>query len=249
MKETMSSRQSISIKPEENLLVYQERLRRLATEMALSEERQRREIAEDLHDHLGQGLAMLRLKLLELKGNAIFCGLDHTIEDMDKLLGQAIRYTRSLTFELSPPMLYEIGLNAAVEWLAGDYATRHKLELRLELEPLEKEFPNEFRVMIFKSLRELLINVVKHASAGKVTIRSHKTDTFFELSVEDDGLGFRNPDNPLAVCRDGSSGFGLFSISERLTVYGGDLLAANGEKQGARVCMRWPLSVLRGSTP
>ena len=77
--------------------------------MVILEERQRRAIAEDLHDHLGQALALLRMKLVETQGYAVFCGFDSSFEEMKALLDQIISYTRNLTFEISSPVLAEFG--------------------------------------------------------------------------------------------------------------------------------------------
>jgi len=203
---------------------YPERLRRLATELILSEERQRREIAEDLHDHLGQGLAMLRLQLQRLKGDAVFCGLDHPIGEMERLLDQAIRYTRSLTFEISPPLLYELGLGPALDRLAKVYAKRHQLEITVELEDLPTGLDQPLRVMLFKSVRELLVNVVKHAQAQHVIITARGTADSIELTVQDDGVGFGDHQQLWQTSAMPGHGFGLFSIQERLALLGGRLV-------------------------
>ncbi len=219
---------------------YEESLRRLASELALSEERQRREIAEDLHDHLGQGLAMLRMKLMKLRGNAVFCGLDGNIDEMDKLLGKIIRYTRSLTFEISPPVLYELGLGPALEWLAEEYSSRHGLSIGVELNELPEELPSPMRVMLFKSMRELLINVIKHAEAGKVLLSARIADQGLALSIQDDGLGFDDPEAALHPSDGAFQGFGLFSISERLKLCNGALTICAVKPKGSVVTMTLP---------
>lgn len=222
----------------------------MAAELIVSEERQRREIAEDLHDHLGQGLAMLRLKLQELKGNAVFCGLDHSITDMERLLDQAIRYTRSLTFEISPPVLYELGLGAAIEWLAETYSKRHGLEIELALEELPTGLAHPLRVMLFKSVRELLLNVVKHAQARRVIITARGSSADIELAVEDDGVGFGDRKRLWQTSVMSSHSFGLFSIQERLALLGGRLeLDEPASGQGSLARMIAPRAAFEEASP
>ena len=102
-------------------------LRRLASEVCLAEERERRLIAENLHDHLGQGLALMKIRLQRLRGDAVLGGHDRALDELVSLSDQAIRYTRDLTFELSPPVLYELGLGAALEWFGERIEAQHQI--------------------------------------------------------------------------------------------------------------------------
>jgi signal transduction histidine kinase len=212
---------------------YQRRLRDLASELTLAEERQRRELAADLHDHLGQALAMLRLKLMRLKGDAVFCGLDADLEGMQTLLGQAIRYTRSLTFEISPPVLHELGLAPALEWLAEHLDAKQGLTVRLRAEVPVEPLPEAMRVLLFKSVRELLTNVVKHASARNATIETTLESGALVIAVADDGVGF-DPTTHLHP-RGEAGTFGLFSILERVRALGGRLEIDAAPGAGSRV--------------
>ena len=100
-------------------------LRRLASELSLAEARERRKIAEDVHDHIGQALAFIKMSVAQFRGNAIFCGFEGKIDEIATLLDQTIQYTRYLTFEISPPVLYELGLEAAIDWLAERFRKKH----------------------------------------------------------------------------------------------------------------------------
>ena len=207
------------------------KLRQVVARFTLSEEQQRRAIAEDLHDHLGQGLALVQMRLRQLQGNAVFCGLDAQIEEMRTLLAQAIRYTRTLTFEISPPVLYEIGLDAALESLAEQLGRRHGLKVVVRSEQDLPVIDEDARAILFRSVRELLVNVVKHASATRVTLAIEVDQDNLRIIVEDDGRGFES--GSAATWSEGeedSAGFGLFSISERLKLLGGrlDLLSRPG---------------------
>lgn len=205
-------------------------LRRLAAEVTLAEERERRRIAEDLHDHLGQALALMKIRLQGLRGDAVFGGHGSALEELVALSDQAIRYTRGLTFELSPPVLYELGLGPALDWLGEDISRRHGLRIKVR-DRARQALPDDLKVMLWKSARELLHNVVKHAQARHVEITLDTRDGMVFLEVADDGRGC----DPGNARRGSGAQFGLFSIEERLRQLGGgmDIEAAPG--RGMRV--------------
>jgi signal transduction histidine kinase len=223
------------------LAEHRQRSRRLASELVLAEERQRRVIAEDLHDHLGQGLALLRLKLHELQADAVFCGLDHALDDMDTLLAQAIRYTRSLTNEISPPVLYELGLSAAIEALAESVGRKQGLSIVVTGEVPPTLLPQPVQVVLYRSLRELMHNVVKHARAKRVQLRFSVVDETFTVTVKDDGVGFSTQEEGLPGPAHPGSGFGLFCIRERLHDLGGGLQILSEPGRGAELRLELPL--------
>jgi signal transduction histidine kinase len=208
-------------------------LRQLASEQCLVEARERRAIAEDLHDHLGQGLAFTRARLRQLQGDVVFGGHGAAIEELLKLLDQAIGYTRSLTFELSPPVLYELGLGPALEWLGETFARKHGLKIEVR-ERGRRDLPDDLRVLYFKSARELLHNVVKHARATRVSILLACEGDQIVLEVTDDGCGFAAAAAG-GLPRDRT--FGLFSIQERLHQLGGRLEIHSAPDRGTRVCL------------
>ncbi len=211
-------------------------LRRLASEVCLTEEHERRQIAEDLHDHLGQGLALIKLRLQQLRGDAVFTGHGRALDELVELSDQAIRYTRGLTCELSPPMLYELGLGAALEWLGEHTAKEHGLRVKVRAR-LRHPLDDDLKVMLWKSARELLHNVVKHAQAQHVTIELRAHHGEIVLEVADDGRGF---DCAAAARRGARETFGLFSIEERLHQLGGrmELDSAPGTGTRVRLCVR-----------
>ncbi|MFH1143420.1 MAG: sensor histidine kinase [Candidatus Eisenbacteria bacterium] len=214
---------------EQDVLARTRALRRLASELCLAEERERRTIAEDLHDHLGQGLALVRARLHVLRGDAIFAGHGAEIDELLVLVDQSIRYTRTLTFELSPPVLYELGLPAGLDWLSEQIARKHGLRVHLRSRG-SAELPDDVRVLLYKSARELLHNVVRHAEAREVRIRLAMTRFAVGLTVRDDGRGFR--------ADAGEGGFGLFSIRERLHQLGGRMRIDSLPGRGTVVRLR-----------
>ena len=210
-------------------------LRRLARQLCLAEERERRLIAQDLHDHLGQGLALIKLRLQELRGDSALGGHDRALDGLVTLSDQAIRYTRGLTFELSPPVLYELGLGPALDWLGESLEQKHGLKVKVK-DRGPRHLPDDLKVLLWKCARELTHNVVKHAGARKLAITLEEVGAEVTLAVADDGRGF----DPAAVRRGGQDHFGLFSIEERLRDVGGRVALESAPGQGTRVRLTAP---------
>ncbi len=226
---------------------HREQLVRLASELSLAEERERRAIAADLHDHLGQALAFVKLRLTQLAGNAVFCGFESGLQEILELLDRAIRYTRSLTGELSPPVLHELGLAPALEWLGERFASKHRLPVDVEVANDLPVLSQSARVMLFKSVHELLTNVVKHARAGRARVALRSDGAWLVVSVADDGVGF-DPVRAEALAADAEGGaFGLFSIRERARWLGGRLEVASRPGAGAALTLHVPLARAAGA--
>jgi two-component system, NarL family, sensor kinase len=207
-------------------------LRRLASEVCLAEERERRQIAENLHDHLGQALAIMKMRLMRLRGDAVLGGHGDELGELVTLSNQAIRYTRDLTFELSPPVLYELGLGPAIEWLGEQISRKHGHKIKVR-DRCKLNLPDEIKVMLWKSTRELLHNVVKHAGAKKITITLETRGDDLSLTITDDGVGF----DLAEARRHAGENFGLFSIEERLHQLGGRMTVESAESRGTKVCL------------
>ncbi len=225
-------------KAEEKVRIYQAQLRSLASEISLMEARERRQIAIDLHDNIGQNLAIAQIKLGELREKASSTNLADYVDEIRKQVDESIQFTRTLTSELSPPVLYELGFEAAVEWLTEQVQEQHKIQVDFKAEKQSKPMSEEVRIFLFKGIKELLTNIVKHARAknAKVSIRSDNNNV--RVLVEDDGVGFYfNKDKQFGK-RDG---FGLFSISERLKHLGGDFEIESKPGQGTRITLAVPL--------
>jgi len=214
-------------KVEEKIKKYQKELREMTLELSLAEERERRTIASNLHDHIGQALAIIKLKLSALQGNAIFCGFEQNIIDIRRLLDQTIQYTRNVTFELSPPVLYELGLIAAIEWLSEQSPEKYGLKVNLTTEGNHINLPDEIEIILFKAIRELLTNSAKHGHASLVNIHFKWHEHKIEVDIDDNGTGF---DSKKSVSIK-NTGFGLFSIRERIRYLGGyfDIRSEKGE--------------------
>ncbi|MFZ5433140.1 MAG: ATP-binding protein [Calditrichota bacterium] len=217
----------------------QARLRRLAAELSLSEARKQREIAVDLHDHVIQEFAFIKLRILEFRGDAVFCGFERNFEEIIALLERAIQHTRQLTFEISTPILYELGLPAALEWLAEQYENRHRLSIRVKQRGVPTKIPEAIRVTLFKCVQELLTNAVKYAQAKRVQIRLTSREQRLNIEVADDGVGFDA--RVLEAIPPSQSGFGLFSIRERLQYFGGSMTVQSAPGSGTTITLSVPL--------
>lgn len=225
-------------KAEEQLFTYQLRLRSLASELSLAEERLRRRIATDVHDHISQNLAISKMKLESLAESAKGPEISKSLAEVRELIGQTIESTRSLTFEMSPPVLYELGFEAAVGWLARQTRQRYGLEVEFKDDGKPKPLDDDVRVFLFQAVRELLVNVVKHANAHKASVSARRVRGELRVTVEDDGIGF---DVSKTGSSDREGGFGLFSVRERLDHIGGRVNIVSRPGRGTRVTLIAPV--------
>ena len=150
---------------EEKLLTYQKQLQSLASELSLAEERERRRIAVDLHDRIAQSLAFARIKIDTIKSSCGSDELGRMLTEVAELLGQTIQETRSLTIEICPPILYELGFEAALEWLSEQTQSQYGIKTSFANDRQQKPLDDDIRVVLFQAARELLVNVAKHAQA------------------------------------------------------------------------------------
>ena len=199
------------------LTVSQGRLRGLATQLSLAEERVRRSLATDLHDYLGQLLVVCRLKLSHAKQGAAE-QRDQQLEDADRLLLDAITYTRSLVAQLSPPVLRDFGLIMGLTWLA-EQMKPYGLNVGMTLNVPAVDLSEEHAILVFQSVRELLMNIVKHAGTTHATLTVDLAQGVLVVTIQDRGRGF----DPSAEPSTTEPHFGLFSIRERMEAVGGTL--------------------------
>ncbi len=224
---------------DERIRTYQERLRSLASELSLTEERERREIATALHDRIGQTLAICKIQLGALRQSASSTELAEPLEEIHQYIEDIIQNTRSLTFEISSPILYQLGLESALEWLAEQTQKRDGVRAKFRDDGQPKPLDDDIRIVLFQAVRELLINVVKHAQAQSVEVVIGRDDSHVRIAVEDDGVGFDV--FPIGSHWSEIEGFGLFSIRERLSHLGGQLQITSEPGHGTRVALLAPL--------
>lgn len=226
---------------EAQVLAYQNELRSLASQLSLAEERERRRIATEIHDRVTQTLALCSIKLVEMLESPALTGSSMPLGEIHALIKQLIEETRSLTFQLSSPLLYEVGLEPALEYLAEQIQRDHGIECCFSDNGHAKPLNDDIRITLFQSVRELLVNIVKHARATRAWVRVGHQNGLIEVVVEDNGVGFEasrtNSDRKTVA------GFGLFSIRERLRHLRGSLKAESKPGRGSRFTILAPLKV------
>jgi signal transduction histidine kinase len=217
-------------------------LQMLASELTRTEQRERRRLAQVLHDDLQQNLYAARLSLGTLRSRIEEKSLLETVERVDDLLSQSIAQSRSLTVQLCPPALYEAGMAAALEWLGRHVHETCRLVVDVEADPNVEPKSEDLRILLFEATRELLFNVVKHARTGSARVTlSAAPDGKLQIVVSDDGAGF-NPEEP-KLDRAMATGFGLFSIRERLELLGGRMEVDTTLGRGTHVAILAPSSL------
>ena len=206
--------------------------------MSLTEQRERRKLAGDLHDYLAQLLVVAHMKVVQAIKHSTFAEPgDGPLRDLDDILQQALTYTRTMIAELSPPGLHEAGFPAALRWLA-ERMQRHGLSVEVHSNCEQLPLPEDRAVFLLQSVRELLYNVLKHAGVDCATVSLHvgaKGD--LSLAVEDRGRGLDSD----ALQRSVEPGhFGLLSVRERMDAMGGTLILENRPGGGTRVELGLP---------
>ena len=227
----------IARRNEAQVLEQQDRLQLMASELMLAEERERRRIATVLHDAVVQMLALSKMKVDVLRRELQSNGVHQQLEEVYMLIDRSIAHTRSLTAELSPPVLYEIGLAAAIQWLGDRFREEHGISFTLADDRSNRPINDETRLVLFHAVRELLVNVFKHAHAARCGVNLRRVDSEIEIVVWDNGHGFTTK----STIDYSSGGFGLFNIRQRLSHLGGKLNVRSEPGQGTTATIRAPL--------
>ena len=224
------------------LVQSQNRLRGLTNELNLTEQRERKRMATELHDHLQQILVLAKLKLGQGKRMAeTLPACAEVMRQVDQLLTDSLTYTRTLATELSPQVLREHGLGAALRWLA-ESMKQHDMTVTVRIPASDHvKLPEDHAILLFQSVRELLINALKHAGTGEATIILNRRDDQLQIEVQDRGVGFDLVANAAGTQSDISSKFGLFSIDERMKAIGGRFELQSVPGQGTTALLSLPV--------
>jgi signal transduction histidine kinase/CheY-like chemotaxis protein len=224
----------------QELLHTQARLRTMAQTLTLTEQRERKRMANELHDYLAQLLVLGKMKLSNMQAHIQDIGgpVATLFQEIDQTFNNALDYTRTLMAELSPPVLHELGLPTALQWLA-DQMKKHRLTVEVRLGTSYLPLPEPQAILLFHSVRELLINAAKHAGTNQALLTLDVTDTLLKIAVQDRGKGF-NTDN-LEPTQPGHQ-FGLFSVKERMEELGGWLQVESAPGRGTTVTLGLPFT-------
>jgi signal transduction histidine kinase len=229
---------------QKNFFSDHEQLRALTSALITTEERERRRIATELHDHIGQTLAITRIKLEMLHALASYSGFAAALEEIQGFVKQAIQETRSLMTKLSPPVFHELGLNSALEWLMQYFGEQHNLRIIYRGKKNPVTVNEDLQILLLQATRELLMNVVKHAGVAEAEVILKSTGKQIKIEVIDHGAGFEV--SKIGTPLDWRGGFGIFSIHERLKNLGGQLQIRSKRGEGAHFTLVAPHGTKEG---
>lgn len=214
-------------------------LAELASALTVAEYRERRLLADRLHDDLQQLLVGARMHAEIMQGTQPGASREH-VEAVLRTIDEALATSRDITRELAPPVLLRRDPGAALRWLAADMQGRHRLEIEADVQPVPETLSEAARVLVYTAARELLFNVVKHAGVRRTFLRLLCEGDSIMLEVRDEGCGFA----PARLAGEVSpgSGFGLFSIRERAELLGGCLEIDSAPGRGTCAALWLPMT-------
>ena len=210
-------------------------------------ERERERLAAALHDSAGQMLSAGLFKLAALDEMVCDPQARDLLADTRSVLRQVAKDLRTLTFELTPPILSDYGLGPALKWLSEQFTRQYGMKFSLRTRTDFSDVHDRICVALFWSVREVLTNIVKHAEAGRTYITTGRKQTERYVRIRDDGIGFNVERAHPAP--DGSSGWGLFSIRRRMQQVGGEVRIDSAPRRGTTVMLSVWNGTQDASTP
>ena len=226
---------------EEKVMDYQNQLRALVSQLTLSEERERKNLAVELHDGICQSLAMAKLKVDEQLADYSADAVHTLLQELQNSLIGIIDEARSLTNNLGTPMLQTVGLSAALEkWLDTEVTAKYGIKTNVIDKGVPRMLDEDTKALLFRAVRELAVNVVKHAKAQTITVTMETQSEELLLETVDDGKGF-SP-HTLSPQNSNAGGYGLFSIHERIIYISGSMTIDSAPGKGTRILLRVPVA-------
>ena len=229
---------------EERIRISREKLRNLSAHLQSMLEEERTRISREIHDELGQGLTALKLDLSSVRRSLATAGLvEHSskIEEIELAANRIIKTVRKIATELRPGILDELGVVAAIEWMAKDFKDRTGIPCIVSVQGVDQISDTVISTAIFRIVQEALTNVMRHAVASKVGVSMKKKDNILNVEVIDNGVGI--PDERIT----GTKSLGLIGIRERVLLHGGEVLISG--KPGKGTVVRVALPMKEGANP
>jgi signal transduction histidine kinase len=215
-------------------------LQHLSTRLIGAQEEERRTIARELHDEVGQALTAVQVELSVAQRRLKAAGHAPTLlGDAESITHGALQTVRDISQLLHPALLDDLGLAAAIEWQARTFEARHGIRAEVQQDGLVKRLPREVELAAYRIVQEALTNVAKHSRASSVRITLRRHDTNLEVVVEDDGRGFEPGD-----AGDPHRGLGIVGMRERAALLSGRIAFESSGGAGTRVDVRLPVSDL-----
>jgi PAS domain S-box-containing protein len=220
---------------------YQTSLQKLTTEITLIEEKQKKEIASNIHDHLSQSLVISKMKINELKKNPKLKEIDKDLKFIETHISEALENSRKITYELSPPVLYQLGIVDAVSWLLEDVQATHKVKCLLNCSAVDIKLSDVKSILLYRSIQEVINNAIKYAKASLITLDFDENNFGVDIFITDNGVGFDT--SVLNNFQNHSgSGFGLFTVLERIRNIQGEFKIVSEKNIGTTVKIFIPLA-------
>jgi signal transduction histidine kinase len=227
---------------EEMVILQREQLRALADRLQRVREEDRKKVARDLHDEIGQILTSIKMdmkwisrRLPDSEGE-VRNRLQESLQSVD----EGVKSVRAICSRLRPGVLDDLGLAAAIEWQAGEFESRNSVRCRVSVPPVDLHMDGDRATAAFRIFQECLTNVIRHAQAKLVLVNLCQEDESIVLVVEDDGVGFVEPD-----LSNTAGSLGLLGMKERAQACGGDVRISSSPGNGTTVTIRVPLDAPR----
>jgi len=226
---------------EEALKKSEGQLRALSSQLLSAQETERKRISRELHDELGQSLTVMKLRLNFIEKNLMIDQTELLKECRSGIqyIDQLIENIRRLSRDLSPTILEDFGLSAAIRWLIHNFAKNYATKVTLSMMDIDSLLSRDTHVVIYRVIQEALTNIGKHSQARNVSVVIRKDSTSVLFSIQDDGIGFENGER---VARSPEKrGLGLATMKGRVQMVGGDLTVWSEETKGTRITLRIPM--------
>jgi signal transduction histidine kinase len=224
----------------------EKQLRSLSTQLLRAQETERKRISRELHDELGQSLLVMKLRLNFIEDNLLShqIELKRECEDGIQYMDQVIENIRRLSRDLSPAILEDFGLSAALRWLINNFAKRYNMKVMIDMLDIDSLLPLHSHIVVYRTVQEVLTNIGKHSQAKNVSVSISENTDNISFSIADDGIGF---DEGLIDAKDlEARGLGLETMKGRCRMVGGVLKILTKEGEGTRITLSVPVE--RGTT-
>jgi PAS domain S-box-containing protein len=226
-------------KVENKLVSYQSKLKQLSIELSKSEESQRRHLASQLHESVSQDLFATQLKLSRLEQAIGDPEHSRQLEDVKKQIVKSIKDIRGITYDLSPPVLYDLGLKEAVESLAKSIESKYRFPVKARFNGTLENINDEIKIITYRVIKEIVQNSIKHARASFVDIIIDNKNNVLLVDIKDNGVGFDV--DVMTGSQKTSHGFGLFDVREKINHLGGQVTIYSKPGSGTRINLSIPL--------
>ena len=227
---------------EEALRESEKQLRHLSSQLLTAQETERKRISRELHDELGQALTVMKLRLNFIEKNLSDRqgGIKEECQRAIEYIDQVIEDVRRLSRDLSPMILEDFGLSAAIRWVINNFAKRYTIKVALTMIDIDSLISQESYTIVYRIIQEALTNIGKHSDARNVSLSIERDSGLVSFLIEDDGKGF----NPVEAVTRGpeEKGLGLATMRGRAQMLGGTLTIQSEEGKGTRIAMNIPIN-------